>query len=87
MVHGGAAPRRTALAHGRFTRREDGSGDDKSAPEDDKSAPGDASTVFAAARDALDLFRALRDRKTRRRPRLVAHGGCVCERLPVPPAR
>ena len=33
----------------------------KSAPGDEKSAPGDASTVFAAARDALDLFRALRD--------------------------
>ena len=33
----------------------------KSAPGDGKSAPGDASTAFAAARDALDLFRALRD--------------------------
>ena len=28
---------------------------------DGKSAPGDASTAFAAARDSLDLFRALRD--------------------------
>lgn len=36
-------------------------GDGKSAPGDGKSAPGDASTAFAAARDALDLFRALRD--------------------------
>ena len=49
-----------ALAH-RTLHAGRGGGDDKSAPGDDKSAPGDASTVFAAARDALDLFRALRD--------------------------
>ena len=51
-----------ALAHRTLhAGRGGGGGDDESAPGDDKSAPGDASTVFAAARDALDLFRALRD--------------------------
>ena len=52
----GSAHSAAALAH--RTLRGDG-----------KSAPGDASTAFAAARDALDLFRALRGPgKTRRRP-------------------